>query len=1139
MALQYRGIDIMGWTKDYLDNPFSEASITAHISALVRDFPSITHIAVAIPMNTNAEALSARGSNFGIDPATYATRFVSQIHAQGKKVIWRGTDCYFEGIYSFSKASLSNGNRFNVLGDDVTDTFDSSNTRNHGYGLTSAGGNLSSHYLTSHQSSNTWAITSDVLVGPTASGWNRTCLFNAVLSDVTMVAKVKKVGNQMIVVRASTDSNFPGYGLQMRDTNVLRIERPGLENLGEVSKTWVSGNWYWLKLQAIGTAIKGKAWADGDSEPGTWDIEITNATYGSGYCGFGGESNNGQFDNMTFTPEVKTNTWLYRAYNWINTNVSMFADGDMLVPYPEASGHQTLTSGGTYNQFFIDLKYLMEKIGTDNGKTFVSGYFSHLFTAALQSAYNSQYTDAQMATYDHYGTALGLGKRFPSYSEANSGAASTYTCPTSITEDANNREDFYPEKVAYNESIDVWVVSKGTGDLIMTIHDGSNNPVQMPSNQDLSDLSESYQVTIPNASLVEGAMNTFSVDWWNPNPDVQYHFHLTSTNGDTTVATVTSGNLNTVRNRAYKANANADALEIDIRNAYAKTGVPQFLQEWGDYWSTDSSLSSPTRDQTQHETYLTSIYAALQRLVDDGILVGFNYWRAIGGHEAVYGVSGDNTDPDNYSRTYEGDVLNTFFAANADIVSPPLLTVNETNPRYFDNGNGKALILTGTHNQNTLQDQGTSDPPSSFNFSNFLTLLVNNGHNFTRGWVTTTPQWYENSSDQFIVPLPWARTGPGNAADGKLKFDLTSFNQDYFDQIRARIIAAGEQGIYVSVMFFQGWSVNEFDVGSNVWDYHPFNAANNINSIDGDADEDGAGEDIQTLNIPAVTALQEAYVEEVIDQLNDLDNIIWEIVNEPLTGSAAFQAHMVDYIKTYEATKPKQHLVWFTPPLAGGDWSSQLASNADIVSPHQNDGFGTPAIVDGTKVSIWDSDHMSIGIDGDADDMWKAFTRGHSPIFLDTLPGSPGSTTLAARANMGYILSYANAMDLVNMTPSSTLASSGFCLAKASTVGEYLVYVPSGSSVTVDLSNTSGEMTVEWLRVSDGDVTNPSNITAGSSEQSISNPYAAAAVLYLKSVAVEPPAPELVINYPRMRATTRYNFATPRKVNIVHRQLRG
>lgn len=671
MALQYRGIDIMGWTKDTLDNPVGQTQIDAHIDQLTRDYPTLNLIATSIPMNTNAQAMAARGSNFAIEPATYAARFNNKIHANACGGIFRGTDCAFEGIYSFSKASKRNGSKYSFFGDPITDSFSSVALRNHGYSLTSSSGNIATNYLTSHQTGNTWTIVDGELTGPSADAWKRSCFFNAPnLRDVTMVAKVKKVGHQQIIVRGSTDNNFPGYGLQMRDTNVLRIERPGLASLGSVTKTWVTGQYYWLKLQAIGTAIKGKSWAVGEEEPTTggesgnnngWDIEVTDGTYTNGYCGFSGESNAGKFDDMTITPEIDTDTWMYRGAGWIRDNIALFATGDQVVPFPEASSHQALTNQGSYNQFFMDLQYCIERIGTENGKTLQAGFFSHLWTTSVQGSHNTQFNVSGVATYDHYGTALGLGKRFGSFNHGSVGAANTYTVPTSITESATTRHDFIPEKICLNKEIDVYVVEKGTGDLKMTIHKGNNDPVQMADVHDISDLTNSYEYTILNASITEGAMNIFPIDWVNLDNDTTYHYHLTQSTGDATIKCTTADNLNTAYTNGYKYAATADALELDIRKTHLRTGgIPQYLQEWGDFWSTDSSRSTPTRTQGQHEAYLDEIYAALQRLVDDGILIGFNYWRAVGGHEGIISDI-DATAGYNFQMLYEGVRLKNFF----------------------------------------------------------------------------------------------------------------------------------------------------------------------------------------------------------------------------------------------------------------------------------------------------------------------------------------------------------------------------------------------------------------------------------------------------------------------------------------------
>lgn len=668
----------MGETKDYLDNPVSSTRTNALIDLLDSSFPTLNYVGIAIPMNTNAQALAARGSNFAVDPATYAQQFMDRIHSDGLGVLFRGTDSAFEGLYSFSKLSLDNGNRFDFFGDPITDNFSSSVARSLGYNISVAAGQLpASVYLTDHQTGNDWTISGSELIGPASNGWRRTILFNGnYMKDVTMVAKVKKVGNQMIVIRAARDANFPGYGLQMRDSGTLRIERPGLENLGEVTtKAWVEGNYYWLKLTAQGSSIKAKSWADGNTEPTTgggsgnnngWDIEITNTQYATGYCGFGGESDNGHFDSMTITPTVNTNTWMYRSCNWIRTNIGLFHNNDMVVPFPEASSHQTLTNNGDYVQFFADIKFCVEKIGSDNSKVLLGGYNSHIWTSAIQGSYNGLFAAQGMATYDHYGTSIGPGKRFTSFQNGVNTGSSVYSLLSSLSEATANRCLFFPEKIAYNTDIDVFIVDKGTGDWTMEIHASDNSRVQMCDENNFASKTTTGIVTKTNGSLTNGQFNTFSIDWDNPRPDVQYHFHLYSSNGTGTVR-VTSGSssLQDVVANGYKPLALAKGIKIDIRKTYDVTGVPQYLQEWGDYWSLDATRSDPVRNQADHLAYLADMYAGFQTLVDANILEGFNYWRATGGFESFIQYSGDTPQ-----LQYNAAPLQDFFADNSGAVAP-------------------------------------------------------------------------------------------------------------------------------------------------------------------------------------------------------------------------------------------------------------------------------------------------------------------------------------------------------------------------------------------------------------------------------------------------------------------------------------
>lgn len=166
----------------------------------------------------------------------------------------------------------------------------------------------------------------------------------------------------------------------------------------------------------------------------------------------------------------------------------------------------------------------------------------------------------------------------------------------------------------------------------------------------------------------------------------------------------------------------------------------------------------------------------------------------------------------------------------------------------------------------------------------------------------------------------------------------------------------------------------------------------------------------------------------------------------------------------------------------------------------------SPPATDGNKVSIYDTDHLC-GICGDRYWAWKSFTRGHNPIFMDQYDDSyklngggydinnPNDVSL--RENLGYIRDYSNRMNLNAMKPLSGLASSGFILANPDgNQSEYLVYLPSGGSVIVDLSGASGSLQVEWLNPSNGLVT-AGGSTTGGGNRTFTAPFSGDAVLYL------------------------------------------
>ncbi|MEW6248768.1 MAG: putative collagen-binding domain-containing protein [Nitrospirota bacterium] len=327
------------------------------------------------------------------------------------------------------------------------------------------------------------------------------------------------------------------------------------------------------------------------------------------------------------------------------------------------------------------------------------------------------------------------------------------------------------------------------------------------------------------------------------------------------------------------------------------------------------------------------------------------------------------------------------------------------------------------------------------------------------------------------------------------------------------MIEAGTRGIYVAIVLFNGWSVDH-PKGSfaldNPWNGHPYNPANNVNGINGDPNGDQSGSEIHSLSIPAITALQEEYVKKVVDTVNDLDNVLYEISNESHENSQDWQYAMINHLKSYEATnKPKQHPVGMTAEWPNGADSDLFNSPADWISPNNstNDYLDNPPAAIANKVILSDTDHLC-GVCGDRAWVWKSFTRGINPIFMDVYDGAaigfgangftPNDPVFVdIRKQMGYALTYANRTNLAAMSPQPSLCETGHCLARNGTSGaEFLVYQPGSGAFTVDLTAVAGSLIVEWFDPRLGQAQSGSPV-AGGLVRLFTPPFDGDAVLYL------------------------------------------
>jgi hypothetical protein len=454
------------------------------------------------------------------------------------------------------------------------------------------------------------------------------------------------------------------------------------------------------------------------------------------------------------------------------------------------------------------------------------------------------------------------------------------------------------------------------------------------------------------------------------------------------------------------------------------------------------------------------------------------------------------------------------------------LTVSAKNPRYFTHqgdATGRAVYLTGSHIWNNLQDgmgPGAEAPaePERFDFDAYLRFLTDRGHNFIRLW-----RWEQFRSQAAagnfhlnMSPQPWARTGPGTAKDGKPRFDLERSDDAFFARLRERAVKAGEAGIYVGVMLFDGWALHLSPSPDHI-EGHPFHANNNINGVIATSIND-----LQVLPLdPRIQSFQQSYIEKVVDTLHDLPNVLWEVANESSGGgkvsdefagflgmdkapdwgdSTAWQYWVVDVVKRHEAERGYDaHPMGMTMQFPVADQTRVneplLRSRAEWISPGYDDEIFTegrhpmdpgsppsrwfvdPPVADGAKVVISDTDHYAPG-NGDALWAWKSLLRGHHPILMDfgliggLQPGVASATEAGAppfefyeitRYAMGDTRRYAERMSLIEMEPRRDVASTGYALVAPGR--EYLVLEPTGDGKPFTVLLGKGRYAVEWFGV--------------------------------------------------------------------------
>ena len=430
------------------------------------------------------------------------------------------------------------------------------------------------------------------------------------------------------------------------------------------------------------------------------------------------------------------------------------------------------------------------------------------------------------------------------------------------------------------------------------------------------------------------------------------------------------------------------------------------------------------------------------------------------------------------------------------------LRIHTENPRYFTDGSGKAIYLGGHQVFTEIQDNAWTKP-WVLDWPKHLEFMRERNLNYLRNWIIfSTGGDPKNPAS----PMPYARMGPGTALDGGPKFDLRKFDETYFQRLHDRIRLAQDQGIVVSIMLFEVYGFNAMIKDKALWDANIFNGKNNVNGIDADLNGDSIGLEFFYGDDPALRQIQRDYVKKVIDSVNDLDNVIFEVANE--CGATQWQHEMIDFIHEYEGKqKPQHHLVLMSP---GGDdvhgrWVNQskrdvTGSHADVIAVMNAwaDYKQDPPANEESLPAIMDMDHISPSGSDDHILPWKAFTRGyHYSIYDHPFENrrNEGPSWELARRNVGAAVSYSRRFsDLAAADSHGELSSTKYCLAHPG--HDYLILQPA-TDVSFTVNVQPAQYRYEWFRPETVKVEKTGIFQTAGGVEEFKAPFVGPAVLYL------------------------------------------
>lgn len=415
------------------------------------------------------------------------------------------------------------------------------------------------------------------------------------------------------------------------------------------------------------------------------------------------------------------------------------------------------------------------------------------------------------------------------------------------------------------------------------------------------------------------------------------------------------------------------------------------------------------------------------------------------------------------------------------------LKLHPSNGHYFMfRGQPTILVTSGEHYGSVIN--------SGFNYTTYLNELQNKGLNLTR---TFTGPYVEVNGDFGIVDntlaptlsnlhFPWARSSTPGYVLGGNKFDLTIWDTNYWNRLKDFVQQASDRGIVIEINLFCVF----YD--SNSWNRCPFNPSNNVNGY-GTCGSSNA----LTMNNGNLGPVEDAYVQKIVTELKDFDNVYYEICNEPYGGSVsgAWQDHMISVIVNTESLFTYRHLISLN--IANGSTTvSNPNSNVSIFNYHYCQPPDAVAWNYGLNKVIG---YNESGFNGVNDEPYRqqgwnfiiaggglfnnldySFTTSHPDGTYVPGGSTPGGGSPALRTSYKALANFMKSFDFQNMTPNNLVITGGVPNAARALVQsgqQYAIYLDGGSQANLQVNLPAGSYTAEWVNTKTGNLDKSENIS--------------------------------------------------------------